>query len=1377
MADVLSGKEVKHITLIPVGLKEAALDSPSFRAGCTHFSEQLELVEKWLYGYVRCISKLVHEISPFESLVNAFLAQTVPPLHVSEAVLDHDYTLLAIKRHGDGAREFWTATFSGLKKMETNMVDPIKAFLHGDLQSFKDVKRNLDTTQKQLDNLQSRYASQGKSKEPSSLREDAFQLHEARKAYLKASMDFSVIAPQLRMTLDKMVVKVFSDQWRDMRNPRLNISSSVGKWGSDIERVRGWSREMENGEKTFRKELQSARKQIEESAEAAIRPSRELEDYATDSASPPKQRGPSMSTPQLTPRKRSGKAEKQGWLNLRTVTGKPSRTVWLRRWFYVKNGIFGWLVQGSKSGGVEESERIGVLLCNVRPVNLDDRRYVFEVKTKDTTIVLQAEHQAELNDWLSAFDIAKQKAFEDPTSTESPGVGMRGQDPAFAISPPSALEFAASAADSGMSQFTEDSISGVATDRTTTLPISSVDLARNSFDVSSSRRSTTSDNNGESGRDPASRLISKLDLHRRPAGGLTSGSPANLGLSGGGIASLIAASHGSMPVGPGTLSSTSEATTGKKISTPLLAVREMPTNSLAPNTLVSPPAPTNLSAAAVVINGERGIGIARPDASGGLPSGLLANVWGSTNWGFLNRLERGEVKDARQAEPPTPRNQPVGGKGNADIVPTFLGGSNSAGPPSPGNPAHRKTISLNGEESPALPNIKTTSLEYPNYYPLQLKMQDAQFRLLFPNVPHDEKVVLVFKATWNPNEQQEFPGRVYVTPREMYFYSNYCGMTMTTSLRLDSVREVTAATGRDWDVVFLHLREPTQVFGFTRISIKTFLEPLKLLQRRLSFLAKNAAGDSTHTEEIMRTLIKTEQEEPGSSPSGDSWENVSVNTPTDGRPTTNRRTPHRDQRDLRTNVLIDRGIYGDSSPTEGMRKSKGFKLPNQPVVFVPSGMDELAVEKEFDVGAKALFHVMFGDKSAVWQLLYHERQAQRRVRNARVFDNQIVDSANEHLLYCVSDRKTAWHLPHRKDFTLLSKVVITHVAKSKCKLAIYTKVDWITDSLPFINGMVKNAALQDMKLDALDLADVLSDQVRRLLGARSRTKKAIAIFGEIGRQSRVSEFGGSDSPLNVRLRRSRKRLTSTTLAFQALGSFAESVTTSIIQIVAKCIRCSWNMITANHLVMIILTISIIANLIFSSRTLSEWWRDRKAVRYMSRLGVGPDHAIAKTIYIHDFNDAAALGTSLFGPSGNASALCRDTFQSIMNSSDFGYSASIPVTPQRSPTSSMVRLRNLRQRLSIRRHDLLVALRVVNSIEREIVRAEWENWLLEENAKCEQLGMLLRSKETEVLKGSEGVQKTKATDRDTGKRENSRVKRWYEDYCGSCMREAVKIRDR
>ena len=372
----------------------------------------------------------------------------------------------------------------------------------------------------------------------------------------------------------------------------------------------------------------------------------------------------------------------------------------------------------------------------------------------------------------------------------------------------------------------------------------------------------------------------------------------------------------------------------------------------------------------------------------------MANIWGSTNWGHLNRLERGEVKSPQEvsvklAEPPSPmirHSNPSPASGSpshsaavsvtSDSVSGSTGQDKTTDTSLKSSPSHRKTISLDGDEKYGI-----SPLEYPNYYPLQLKTQDAQFRLLFPNVRRDERVVLVFKATWSPNEQQELNGRVYVTEEKIYFYSNHCGMTLVTSIGLDSISEVTAATGKECDFVFCHLKtNSNQTTGYNRITIKTFLEPLSLLQRRLNFLVRNRTSQAIGTEEVMKILIKMEQDDPESSPSIDSWENVSINTPIDGDSTPGRNASHRDQRDLRANVCVDQALYGSSTlQLDGAGdNSKVFKLPKQPIIYTPSGMDKLVVEKSFDVSPKALFHVLFGDKSVVWQLLYHERRARSK---------------------------------------------------------------------------------------------------------------------------------------------------------------------------------------------------------------------------------------------------------------------------------------------------------------------------------------------------------------------------------------------------------------
>lgn len=803
-------------------------------------------------------------------------------------------------------------------------------------------------------------------------------------------MDFGVMGPSLRVALDKMLVKMFSDQWRDMRNSRENMNGSVGRLGTDIERVRGWSRELENGEKMFRRELQNARKQLEESAETAARPSRDLEEYSAASSSAIGVNRQSTKNRRSPNRQRIDGPEIQGWLNLRTVTGKPTRTIWLRRWFYVKNGIFGWLVQGPRSGGVEESERIGVLLCSVRLANSDDRRFCFEVKTKDTTTIVQAETQTELLGWIEAFENAKQHALEAPSSIESPGLaGSRAAEAAFAILPPSVPEFAASGTDFSMQQLADDA-SNVSFDRSTTLPVPGGDsglsmVNRHSFDVSAHRRSTPNDREGESGKDHASRIIQKLDLHRKSTsspqvGGIPASPLASQTLPGGGIASLIAASHSSIPGGAGMLPQPPPTEhPAARVRSPT-TIRDLPLSTLAPITLINPPAPTNLSSVAVMVNRERGISNGRIDPSGSLPSGLMANIWGSSNWGYLNSLEREKFKLSQSHQAQLDDHHTT----TARIVSSSEQATNShetvQSPIEPPTslPSHRPNVGLEDDNMISQPSA-TVQQGYPSYYPLQLKIQDAQFQLLFPDVGSEEKPVLVFRATWNLDNDREFPGRVYVTAKKMYFYSNHLGLVLISEISLSLISEVTAAPGRDCDFLFVQLKARDENNGPTRITIKTFLEPLKLLQRRLNFLVLNcSARQVLGLESILKSLIKIEQDDPASSPSLESWEEVSVNTPFDEGSLLSHHASQRNPRDLRARVLVDGRLYGGASKTDESKENAKFKLPGQPVVHVPTGVDKIAIEKVFDISPKALFHVMFGDRSAVWQLLYHGRQAQRR---------------------------------------------------------------------------------------------------------------------------------------------------------------------------------------------------------------------------------------------------------------------------------------------------------------------------------------------------------------------------------------------------------------
>ena len=1369
------------LNLIPVGLKEAALDSPTFRATALHFADQIEIIERWLDGYIKAASRLAAEVSTLEASVSSFLTQSAPPAQVSEAVLDHDYTLLALRRYGEGAREFWNHTFRGIKRYESTVIEPIKGFLNNDLRSFKEARRVLDLNQKSFDTALSRYLSQSKSKESSSLREDAFQVHEARKAYLKASMDFCVTAPNLRASLDQLLVKIFSDQFKDMRTARDASSVTFAKLSAEMERVRGWSREMENSERAFKKELLTARRQIEDSASQMTKPSRELGDYEISTV-PYLGTGASTVTSIASTAKAGNieKGEKQGWLFLKTVVGKPARTIWSRRWFYVKNGIFGWLVQGARSGGVEESEKIGVLLCGVRPAFNEERRFCFEVKTKDQSIILQAETQAELTEWIAAFDIAKKKALEDPGSTEASSLSV---DPAFAITAPIAPEFAARTGDGAAEEIPgtlgipqrEDTGFGMA--------------QRASFDVTASRRVTSL--SGEPVESSRERLMSKLDIHKRSV----APPPTQSAGPAGGIASLISASHNVLPIRPDTPVTASPAaepgTSGHKRTFTL------PNSTLAPSSLANPPAPTNLSHTAVIVSGERGVSLGGKADGSGMPSGIMANLWGSSNWGYVNRLGDDLAKPQQQhqrstSQPRSPSlrkleslddNSVMDGTGefSTDLLPQTASGS--------GSPiGHRKTVSAVALTDTNLPGqtSKTTAdvsgEQYPNYYPLQLKAQHAQFRMLFPSVPRAEKLVLVFRATWNPNEEQEFPGRVYVTEKEVYFYSNHLGLVLITGVSLTAISEVTAAPGRDCDFLYLHLKEGGLQNDRRRITIRVFLDSLRLLQRRMRFLVENANSPEPQSlEEVLKRLIKLEVEKPERSSSIESWEDLADEATggDEGSP------QHRRERNIKASLRIDGNLYGETAKTG--REVQKFQLPRQPVVYSPQGM-QISTTREFNVSAKALFHVIFGDKSAVFQLLYCNRWAAKVLQtpwvkngegtNSRwtrtfssedhstpMLDTQTIDIFNDHLCYVVTNNKRPWRLPYADRFQLTTKLVITHSSKSRCKLAIFQQISWtVPPSMLYIRRLIEKQALNNLEADALDLTNVAMDQVAKL-GNHSKTNKANEIFGSIGQQSSVPLLDVGTAPnlggkftkdRQLTQRASLTKLVAADVTVQMLR--AVSLAIDVLIALGKGII---GLCTAHTLLVGVLLLSILYNSWFGYRDGLVWWHERNASKYMARVGVRPESTLTKAVYLSDIDELIApkpineSAVPLWNSQENTDIKnCRVTFTEQV------------LSPATKSSSAGDRLHRSRDAMAKYRHDLLVALRVVNKVERDLVVSEWEDWVRSEERKCARVEDMLLQRRWSERKTSP----TSADEIDT------ELGAGFGAYCASCRGEVERLDD-
>jgi hypothetical protein len=100
-----------------------------------------------------------------------------------------------------------------------------------------------------------------------------------------------------------------------------------------------------------------------------------------------------------------------------------------------------------------------------------------------------------------------------------------------------------------------------------------------------------------------------------------------------------------------------------------------------------------------------------------------------------------------------------------------------------------------------------------------------------------------------------------------------------------------------------------------------------------------------------------------------------------------------------------------------------------------------------------------------------------------------------------------------------------------------------------------------------------------------------------------------------------------------------------------------------------------------------------------------------------------------------------------------------VSTYASSTNTAKRLKQRRERLGIYRNDLLVAVRLVNRMEADILQAEYETFVIAETYQCKQVRDILDNASNETF------------NRGTKERwDSEEIRSWYEDYCHSCDQE-------
>ncbi|KAI5967436.1 SIP3 [Candida theae] len=412
---------LRQFKLISVNFKEAALDSPSFRASVNHLDVQLMNIEQWFSALSSSMKKMPKYIKEVETFCDSFLEYLFPSF-LQEGFVDQEYSSQALRATLAGMKQIWSRSLFALN-ISPSISNDLTQFRTANLIKYKELRRKFEMSQRKYDRYLNVFVSSSKSKDAVSVIEDAKQLYQVRKEYLHISLDLICEMQDLRTSLDKLIVSLISTLWEK----KYSVFATNGpgdllaKHYSQIQRVQGWSKSIMTASNDLKNDMLLARKQVEDGSSLQFQPSLNANDYKVSTIS-------YKSLQDIN----EFAIEKHGYLFMKTWTDRSVKPIWVRRWCFIKNGVFGMFLLSASQTSVQESDKIGLFLCNIRYAPNEDRRFCFDVKTSEITITLQAESLVELKSWLKVFDNEKDRISALPPDDDLFRVASTRFPPIFA---------------------------------------------------------------------------------------------------------------------------------------------------------------------------------------------------------------------------------------------------------------------------------------------------------------------------------------------------------------------------------------------------------------------------------------------------------------------------------------------------------------------------------------------------------------------------------------------------------------------------------------------------------------------------------------------------------------------------------------------------------------------------------------------------------------------------------------------------------------------------------------------------------------------------------------------------------------------------------
>ncbi|ORE19893.1 hypothetical protein BCV71DRAFT_93991 [Rhizopus microsporus] len=352
----------------------------------THLEDQIDQYEKWLDGFIRALKTYIESVTKCHAQATNLckrmfisgLDSDLSDFNMVDNVINKFATTLELTLH------YRTQLIT---ELEEALLDPLQKLYKQDLKSYKESKRQFEKTLDKYETQLSRYFVLSKQKEPSALREDAFQMHELRKAYVKQSTDHFVKLIYFKSQLEHILVQSFSSA---VSAHVEEIEETRRTFGTLKPKLAIWKQWLDENKTTCEHQINNIKERCIELSDTYLQqctPHRSLKRYSITQYD------------DIIENLHETVIGKEGYLNSRIA-----RSTWVRKWFFLQRGWFGTMTINKQKALITLGDRVLVSECTYKVVTDVDRRFCFEITHPKNTFYLQTETEEDMHEWIKAFE-------------------------------------------------------------------------------------------------------------------------------------------------------------------------------------------------------------------------------------------------------------------------------------------------------------------------------------------------------------------------------------------------------------------------------------------------------------------------------------------------------------------------------------------------------------------------------------------------------------------------------------------------------------------------------------------------------------------------------------------------------------------------------------------------------------------------------------------------------------------------------------------------------------------------------------------------------------------------------------------------------------